>query len=135
MISYSIKAETNAGKSKSNAKLMKVQQTMAEGYFTSADKSSKVDWFKFTLKSDQYVQLYMSYFLDGEFDYEIIDSNGKVLYQLSHEVGSSEGYYDTWCGKNFKKGTYYIKVYKKGNFSSVNYVFKIFDFDYASYKG
>ncbi|WP_066713142.1 hypothetical protein [Clostridium sp. Marseille-P299] len=131
--SFFLNVESNAGKSKEKARVMKVQETVGKGYLTSADKTSKVDWYKFTLNSDHYVQLYMEYSLDGAFDFEVLDSSGNVKFKYSEELDSNEGNYSTWFGKTFKKGTYYIKVYKRGGSSSVKYNFKLFNYDYGSY--
>lgn len=133
MESFFLEIDTNSGKSKAKAKDMKIQQTIGKGYLSSADKITKVDWFKFTIELDQYAQLYMKYYLDGAFDLEILDSRGNVDFKLSEELGTPEGVYRIWYGKTFKKGTYYIKVYKKGSTSSISYNFKLLNYDHSSY--
>jgi hypothetical protein len=123
----------NAGATKSKAKTLKVMQTQGAGYFLYTDKTSVVDWYKFTLSSNQYVKLYMQYYLDGYFDYEILNAKGKVLYKLSEQGDITQGNIVHWCSNTYSKGTYYIKVYKKGKSSSLTYKFALFDSPYEEY--
>lgn len=127
------KISRDAGSSKAKAKLLKVQKTYASGYITVADSTAKADWFKFTVDStQQFVQVYMQYALDGKFDYEVLNSKGKVLYKLSKGIGSNEGRYETACSWHFDKGTYYIKVYKTGASSSIFYRLHLFNYQYLN---
>jgi len=57
----------------------------------------------------------MQYFLDGYFDYEILDAKGRVLFRLSEQGNISQGNMVFWCGNTYSKGTYYVKIYKGGN--------------------
>lgn len=127
------KLEKNAGSSKAKAKVLKVQQTIGTGNFTYADKTSAASWYKFTLTEDQYAQLYMLYNLDGDFEIEIQDAKGRVLYKNSKELGTEQGNYELWYGTTYKKGTYYIKIYKKGSLSSVAYQFALYNYEYKTY--
>jgi hypothetical protein len=115
------KGVSQAGSNKSNAKLIKVGGKAAEGYFTISDKTTKIDWYKFTVSSSQYVKLTLGYQLDGEIVFEILDSKGKVLWNSNDETECLEGFYYHWAGKEYSKGTYYIKVYKGSNLSSFTY--------------
>lgn len=127
-----LKGATNAGSSKAKAKTLKIMDTTGKGYLTCLDKISSVDWFKFTVKSDQYVELYLQYLLDGNFDFEVLDSKGKVLYKNSKNLGVNQGNVDLWYGQEYSKGTYYIKVYKKGTSSSVAYNLTLLNYHYES---
>lgn len=122
------KAVKNAGTTKAKAKNLKIMQTQANGAITFADKVSSVDWFKFTVTSQQYVQLYIDCLLDGKFDFEILDSKGNVLYKFSKKNEVDKVFISGWCGGTFDKGTYYIKVYKKGKSSNVSYRFALYDY-------
>ncbi|SHO49218.1 hypothetical protein [Anaerocolumna xylanovorans] len=124
------KCKTNAGPSKAKAKSLKVMKTFANGYFTTADSTAEVDWYKFTANSNQFIQVYMRYVLDGKFDYEVLNSKGKVLYKLSKGFTSKEGAYQVAYSNYFDKGTYYIKIYKSGTASSVSYTLQLLDYEY-----
>lgn len=115
----------NAGSSKVKAKLLKIDKNLGKGYFTYADKTSKADWYKFNVSSYQYVELYMAYYLDGKFDYEIMNSKGKSIYRYSKNFTGLEGAYYIWYGNYLEKGTYYVKVHKVDNSSSVSYAFSL----------
>jgi hypothetical protein len=118
-----VDVDSQAGSSKLKAKSLKNQGKAADGFFTISDKTSKVDWYKFTVAySGQYIDFSIAYMLDGNLEFEILNSKGKVLYDSSKEIECLEGYYYHWAGSEYPKGTYYIKV-KKGSKSS--------SFDYA----
>jgi hypothetical protein len=111
-----------AGSSKSKAKSLKIKGKVLEGYFTISDSTSKVDWFKFTVtKSGQNVDFSIGYTLDGDLEFQILNSKGKVLYDSSKKLACEEGYYFHWVGRQYTKGTYYIKVRKGSKSSSVDY--------------
>jgi len=120
--SIAFDVDSKAGSSKSKAKLLKIRGNEAEGFFTTSTSTSKVDWYKFKVtNSSQYVDFTIAYKLDGEIEYEIINSKGKVLYNSSDETECREGYYYHWAGCNYGKGTYYIKVHKGSKSSSLEY--------------
>lgn len=130
LVTYVHKYKANAGLNKAKAKSLKVQGTGGIGLFTTRDSTSKTDWYKFTINSRQYVQILLSSYLDGKFDWEIVDSRGKVIYHLNDNNGSIEGNYNYWSYGYFDKGTYYIKVNKIGNSSSLAYSLNLFNYDY-----
>lgn len=112
---------SEAGTKKSNAKLLKLGGKIAQGYFTISDKTTKVDWYKFTIPSSQYVKVILAYQSDGEIEYDIIDSKGKIIWDRNNEKERPQGSYYNWVEHNYSKGTYYIKVYKGSNTSSFSY--------------
>lgn len=116
---------SNAGSSKAKAKLIKVDKDLGKGYVTYADKTSKTGWYKFEVPSYQYVELYMASYLDGKCDYEILDSKGKIVYKYSKDSKIPEGFYYTWLGSYYNKGTYYVKIFKTDSSSSFAYAFKL----------
>lgn len=111
-----------AGSSKAKAKLLKINGNATDGYFTISDKTSKVDWYKFSVaKSGQYINLTIVYMLDGDMKFQILDSKGKIMYDSSKETEWMEGYYYHWLEKTYSKGTYYVKVFKGSKNSSLGY--------------
>lgn len=118
--SATVNIKNQAGSSKSKAKLLK--GSALEGYFTISDKTSKADWYKFSVPtSGQYINFVIAYVLDGDIIFQILDSNGKILFDSSEEGGYLEGSYRNWVGNTYPKGTYYVKVSKGSKNSSLNY--------------
>lgn len=115
------KVANQAGSSKTKATTLKVGGKEAAGYYTITDKTTSVDWFKFTVSSSQFIKITVTYILDGNLKYEILDSKGNVLYNSDKENKCLEGSYYYWLSDYFTKGTYYIKVYKTGDTSSASY--------------
>lgn len=130
LVTYVNKYKSDAGLNKAKARSLKVQGTGGIGLFTTRDSASKTEWYKFTIGSRQYVQVLLSSFLDGKFDWEIVDSKGKVIYHLNDDNSSSEGSYSYWTYGYFDKGTYYIKVNKIGASSSLAYSINLYNYDY-----
>lgn len=123
LVSEGIDVDKQAGSSKSKAKLLKIKGQALESHFIISDSTSKVDWYKFAVtKSDQNVDFSIGYMLDGDLEFQILNSKGKVLYDSSKNLACSEGYYYHWVGRKYSKGTYYIKVRKGSKSSSFDYV-------------
>lgn len=126
LVSYVNKYKSNAGLNKAKAKSIRVQGTYGTGYLTTADKTSKTEWYKFTISSRQYVQIELKFLLDGKFDYEVIDSKGTIL---SKEIVSKEGSWLLLLENYYDKGTYYIKVNKVGTTSSLAYILNLNNYE------
>lgn len=101
---YLLNVKKNAGRKKSKAKTIRVQKDIGRGYFTSRDKVSKADWYKFKLTSEQYVHFFMDYEADGFVDFEILDSKGRKLYKYSEGIEPDVCYGATSCGIFFLRG-------------------------------
>lgn len=118
-------ASRQAGAKKTNAKLLKIGGKAAEGHFTIADKTTKVDWYKFNISSDQYARIFIGYELDGDMEYEVIDSKGKIIFNSSNGKKCLEGCYYHWGDYQYSKGYYFIKLYKASKSSSYSYAITV----------
>lgn len=119
--SMAANVKKQAGSSKSKAKLLKNQGKAAEGYLTISDKTSKVDWYKFSVPTSvQYIDFTIAYMIDGDIVFQILDSKGKIIFDNS-DTESRDGSYYHWVGNTYSKGTYYVKVLKGSKNSSFNY--------------
>jgi hypothetical protein len=118
-IRYTFGAKSDgAGTKKSNAKKLKVGGAAVSGYITAADKTSNIEWYTFTLKSDGNFKAVVDYKSDNIFRYDLLDSKGKLLYS----VNCQEGFYISNIHSSYyMKGTYYLKVYKLDKQGSVSY--------------
>ncbi len=131
LVGYMNKFKSNAGLVIGKAKSLKMQGAAGTGLFTTGDNTSKTEWYKFTINSKQYVQVLLSSFLDGKFDWRIYDSDSKLVYHLnSNKDRSSEGHYYYASSGYFDKGTYYIIVNKVGASSSLAYTLNILNYDF-----
>ncbi len=120
------KAVGQAGNSKAKAKLIKIGGKSVEGYLTAFDKTTKAEWYKFTVSKNQSVLLNLVYFLDGAFKYSILDSKGKEIWSNDNSQ-IEEGVINTMYGFKFTKGTYYIKINKANSTSSCTYILSLYE--------
>lgn len=124
------KCKSSAAPTKAKAKPLKIMKTTGFGYFTVADSKAKTEWYKLTVDSEQRLQIYMEYIPDGKFDFEVIDSKGKVLYKLSKNPHDDQVTCAIAYTHTFAKGTYYLKTYKREASSSVYYYLQVLDYEY-----
>lgn len=123
--SYSVKDAS--GSSKSKAAALKIG-TEKKGLLLPGDKTSKNDWFKFTLTKATKVNLVVN----GNV------SSGKIRFEITSSSlrGSASGYLNkvgdsyttqlkTYTTETLPKGTYYIRFYKDSSKTSGDYSVKI----------
>lgn len=113
-----------SGTQKSKAKAIKMNGSDVEGYFTNTEKKSKVDWYKINVTATKYIEIFIGYYSDGNFKYELVDSNGKVVKSKVFK-GEYVGAYDYTVYGTLNKGTYYIKITKLEATGSMSYYINV----------
>lgn len=121
-------AKDSTGSSKAKAKAMKVNGGKVAGLFTTSDKTSNVDWVKFTNSKAQSTYVYIDYaFTSGKLKMEFLGSNGKSMGTktiLPGENTDGANLYTIgagYSGDKLAKGTYYVKIKKASAKTSANY--------------
>lgn len=125
-VKYKFTAVTDkGGSSKSKATTIKLGDKV-KGLALVSDKTSKVDWYKFTLNSKKAVTVTVNYKVAGSLKVQIVDSKGNELIGGYRTAYAGDGTLKmlTNAGK-LSKGTYYIKVYKGDAESSAYYDIKV----------
>lgn len=114
-----------SGASLSKAAGIKVGGSAVSGICTNSDKTTKVDWYKITLKNDKVVTFNINSKIDGKLKVEICDSKGDTVWYGSFYLyeGAESG--EIQSDGKWGKGTYYIKVYKTDAKSSGYYSIKV----------
>jgi|GEM_PF-803305 len=111
-----------SGASKSKATNIKVGGSAVKGYCLVSDKTSKADWYKFSLTSSKTIKIDISSQMDGDMKVEVYDSKGYMIGSaLLYDDSSSR----TINLEKLAKGTYYIKVFKSESYSSGYYSIKV----------
>lgn len=116
-----------SGASKKNAKTIKVGETK-KGIVLSEDKTSKNDWFKFTLKKSTKIDIDLKgNCSSGKLRFELTSNGirGTVTDYISSSDYSRNIPLQTWTSKTIPKGTYYIRLYKDSKTTSGNYSVKV----------
>ncbi len=109
-----------AGSSRSSAKSLS-RNKYVKGYIAAGD--STADWYKISLKKTQTIKVSTKGICTGQFNFMIYNSKGKVVCTKSTALWDDSGYNrETW--DKFKKGTYYIKIYRDHTKSNGYYSMK-----------
>lgn len=121
-ISYDVnEVKDKSGTSKSKAAVIKMGGSAIKGMCTITDKTTKEDWFKFTLTSDKSIKITLKHVIDGKLKVDILDSKGDSLWYGSRTMYEGDKELVLESNGKFSKGTYYIKVYKYDKISSGSY--------------
>ncbi len=116
-----------SGSSKSKAKALKIGSAK-KGLLLPGDKTSKNDWFKFTLTKSTKLNLIVSGNVSsGKIRYELTSANigGSITGYLYQTDDSDTTSLKTWTTESLPRGTYYIRVYKDDSKTSGNYSIKV----------
>lgn len=102
----------NGGSSLKKAPTIKIDDKPVNGKCTGTDKSGKSDWYKVKLQKSQNLQLTLVSFWGEDVHAQLCDSSGKpIVYYISYTNSRDDSCIIT-TQKKFKKGTYYIRIYK-----------------------
>ena len=130
-VRYTEKAITDtSGESKAKASVLKIGKAQ-KGLVLSEDKTSKADWFKFTLTKASKIDIQIDYSAhSGKMKYELASNaiSGTVtgrLYSYYGETDKKEIPLKTWTTETIPKGTYYLKIEKENKNTNGNYSIKI----------
>lgn len=130
-IRYTEKAiSETSGTSKAKALALKIGKVQ-KGLVFSEDKTSKADWYKFTLTKASKIDIQIDYNVpSGKIKYELTSSaiSGNVtgsLYSYYGETEKKEIPLKTWTSETIPKGTYYLKFTKDDKNTNGNYSVKI----------
>lgn len=116
-----------SGASKKNAKTIKVGETK-KGIVLSEDKTSKNDWFKFTLSKATKIDIELKgNCSSGKIRFELTSTglSGSITSYITTTDYSKTLEAQTWTTKTIPKGTYYIRLYKDSKETSGNYSVKV----------
>lgn len=114
-----------AGSSKSKATSLKLGGSAVKGICTVSDKTSKEDWYKFTLTKNKSIKITINTKIDGNLKVEIMDSSGKTVWYGTRTLYEGEYKLEMKSSGKWSKGTYYIKVTKPDKTSSGYYTVKV----------
>lgn len=121
-------AKDSTGSAKAKAKAMKVNGSKVAGVFTTSDKTSNVDWVKFTNSKAQKTYVYIDYaFTSGKLKMEFFSSNGKSMGTKTIYPGDATDGANLYTigagysGDKLAKGTYYVKIKKASSKTSASY--------------
>lgn len=117
-------ASDASGSTKAKATTLKLNAAAKKGIVTTADKTSKVDWYKFTLtKSSTVNLLFKGDVSSGRINLELYGGGvrGSINASLSKVGADSSTKCQTYTSSKLPKGTYYIKVTKNDAKTSGTY--------------
>lgn len=114
-----------AGSSKSKATALKLGGSAVKGICAVTDKTSKGDWYKFTLAKSKSIKITINSKSDGNLKVEIMDSSGKPILYGIRTLYEKEYELELKSSGKWNKGTYYIKVTKPDKKSSGYYTVKV----------
>lgn len=117
------KVSDQSGASKKKAKVIKKKKTV-KGMVTIQDKTSKVDWYSFTLKKNAKATINLKAYCSGSsrLKIEFIPANPNYhVYNNTASFGSGSHQFNT---KKIRKGKYYIKITKLSKSYSGSYSIK-----------
>ena len=119
----SVKGKDQSGASKKKAKVIKKGKTV-KGMVTLQDKTSKVDWYSFTLPKSSKARINLKAYCTGSsrLKIEFIPAN-KNYHVYNNTASFSTGSYPIKT-KKIRKGKYYIKITKLSKDYSGSYSLK-----------
>lgn len=111
---YKIKATVKAvsdksGTTKKTAKKIKLGKKVSNVFFYGA--SNKENWYKFTADSKKTIHITLKNSRNSSFDFQILDSKGKLYYRSSISKQQKEAKQTT-----IQKGAYFVKVSIEDNY-------------------
>lgn len=125
-VQYDFKeVKDGSGASKEKSKTLKLGGSAAKGVLFVTDKTSNVDWYKFTLTSEKKVKITINSYVDGKIKFEIMDSKGRTLWFGTKTIYEGKNETVLESDGKWSKGTFYIKMSKYDGTSSGYYTIKV----------